>query len=224
MRKIITTKDGSTTIELVGQNEQYHSKHGAIAEANHVFINSGLKYFLDTNNSQQIHVLEVGFGTGLNALLTCNFAQKNSIKIDYLGLEAFPPKQQEVDLLNYDSLVNKELFAAIHQTNWNEWQQIFSHFNLKKKQVKLQDYQDHNQFDLVFFDAFGPRTQPEMWTLEMLQKIYSALKENGIFVTYSCKGEVRRNLAKLGFDVEKISGPPGKREMLRAIKPAVKLC
>lgn len=219
-REVITTKDGSKTIHLPEWNESYHSQHGAYQEAMHVFITSGLKQF--TLPGKPISVLEVGFGTGLNALLTLIHAKENT-PIFYTGLEAFPVDQLELDALNYPDIEQLQAHSAVYQkmhaAEWNKWAEINPGFSLFKFQEKLQDFKPEEEtFDLVYFDAFGPRVQPELWHLSILKRLFAAMKKGSVFVTYCCKGQVRRDLIHTGFDVEKIPGPPGKREMLRAFK------
>ena len=217
-RKIIITADGSTTIHLPEWNEQYHSTHGAIQEAYHVFIKNGLALF----ENQEISILEIGFGTGLNCFITLLESAKYRLNVDYTGVEAYPISNNEVEALNYVSelkAANKSLvFDEIHQSVWEERQKIQDNFYLSKQQKFFKDIGDENAFDLIYFDAFGARVQPELWTEEIFKKMYAALKQDGVLVTYSAKGSVRRAMQSVGFEVERLEGPPGKREMLRAIK------
>jgi len=217
-RKIIFTDDGSTTIQLLDWDEQYHSKNGAIQEANHVFIKQGLSRF----STKEISILEIGFGTGLNAFITFLEAQKHNLKINYVGVEAFPVAKNELDKMNYVSILNaegyKKVFSLMHQCNWNEKQVISSNFMLTKREERFENIVDKNTFNLIYFDAFGAQVQPELWTEAIFKKMYNALKLKGILVTYSAKGSVRRAMQAVGFKVERLSGPPGKREMLRATK------
>jgi tRNA U34 5-methylaminomethyl-2-thiouridine-forming methyltransferase MnmC len=220
-REIITTKDGSKTIHLPDWNESYHSQHGAYQEAVHVFIKSGLHQFKGAKN--KVSILEVGYGTGLNALITCKEAAEMGFTIEYEGLEAFPVTQEEWEAMDYTALeALKEYQAtneALFRAPWNVLHNLTKSFSLFKRHITLQDFLPNSgHYDLIYFDAFGPRVQPEMWTLSVFQKLYNALNAGGIFVTYCCKGQVRRDLISAGFDVEKIPGPPGKREMLRAFK------
>jgi len=224
-RKIITTSDGSTTIYLPEINEQYHSIHGAVQEALHVFINDGLHYFnneLNTKKNTKISILEIGFGTGLNALLTVVEAEK--LEINYEGVEAYPVSKEELEKLNYTSLLAKKytnierLFNKIHKVSWEKQVSVTEHFTLKKRKQFFEKIEDENCFDIIYFDAFGARVQPELWTETIFIKMFKALKNNGILVTYSAKGSVRRALITAGFTVERLPGPPGKREMLRAKK------
>lgn len=214
-REIIITSDGSTTIHLPDWNEQYHSKHGAIQEAKHVFIKNGLNIV----SSNEISILEIGFGTGLNCFITLLESDKT---IDYVGVEAYPVAKEEVEKLNYVSELHtekhKHVFEKIHSTLWEEKQQITDNFYLTKRKQFFKDICDKNYFDIIYFDAFGARVQPELWTEEIFSKMFNALKPNGILVTYSAKGSVRRAMQTVGFSVERLKGPPGKREMLRGIK------
>lgn len=213
------TSDGSTTIHLPDWNEQYHSKHGAIQEAYHVFIDKGLNHFKSIGN---LSILEIGFGTGLNAFITYLETKKWDIDINYVGIEAYPVENSEIKKLNYVSKLKAEIessiFNEIHESSWEEEQQISNKFRLTKRQQFFDCIGDINQFNLIFFDAFGPRVQPELWTSKMFKKMYNALLQNGILVTYSAKGSVRRAMQEVGFTVERLPGPPGKREMLRATK------
>lgn len=217
-RKIIVTADGSSTIHLEEWNEHYHSIHGAIQEAKHVFIKSGLSLFLNT----PISILEIGFGTGLNCFITFLEAKKLNLKVDYVGVEAYPVANEEINCLNYvDELKAteyKSVFNEMHQTKWGIKNSISANFSLTKRQQFFNEINDVSAFDLIFFDAFGARVQPELWTEEIFQKMFNSLKPNGVLVTYSAKGSVRRAMQTVGFLVEKLPGPPGKREMLRAIK------
>lgn len=217
-RKIIITDDGSTTIQLLDWNEQYHSKNGAIQEANYVFIKQGLSQV----KNKEVDILEIGFGTGLNAFITFLEAQKRDLKINYVGVEAFPIEKNELDKLNYISKLKaeeyKEEFSLMHQSNWNEAQKIATNFTLTKRKQKFEEIIDQNKYNLIYFDAFGAQVQPELWTEVIFKKMYESLKKDGILVTYSAKGSVRRAMQSVGFTVERLPGPPGKREMLRAIK------
>lgn len=217
-REIIQTQDGSTTIHLPEWEESYHSKHGAIQEAYHVFIKSGLELF----SNKSISVLEIGFGTGLNAFITYLEAKKSQQIINYVGVEAYPVLEEEAVLMNYVAeLQAKEeqgVFTAMHQSTWQEEHALAPNFNLTKRQQFFQDITDINQFDLIYFDAFGFRVQPELWSLEIFQKMYSALKIGGVLVTYACRSSIKNAMKESGFTVEKLPGAPGKREMLRATK------
>ena len=224
-RKIIITADGSKTIQIEDWNEQYHSKHGAIQEAQHVFIKSGLNHFLSNRKSQaktfEISILEIGFGTGLNAFLTFLEAQEKKIHIHYVGIEAFPVANKEIEQLNYPELIsleNESYFKALHSVSWGNEHEISQNFALTKREQFFADIKDVNQYDIIYFDAFGARVQPELWRKEIFEIMFKAIKAKGILVTYAAIGEVKRNMQSLGFTVERLQGPPGKRHMLRATK------
>jgi tRNA U34 5-methylaminomethyl-2-thiouridine-forming methyltransferase MnmC len=219
-REFLITGDGSVTIHLPEWNEQYHSKHGAIAEADHVFITSGLHHLLSKRSPKEISILEIGFGTGLNAYLTLLDPATKNINIGYTGVEAFPVQPAEIEHLNYAELVkgSEELFVALHSAPWNERVSVTGYFQLLKQKKQFSEVTDKNAYGLIYFDAFGPRVQPELWTVEIFKAMFQALEEGGILVTYSAKGSVRRDMERVGFTVERLPGPPGKREMLRATK------
>ncbi len=217
-RQIITTADGSTTIQITDWDEQYHSKHGAIQEAYHVFIDSGLSLF----KNQELSILEIGFGTGLNALITHIEAPKMGLNVDYMGVEAYPIKPEELQQLNYISQLKaedfSETFLLMHSSSWEKKVVISDSFVLHKMQKDFSQLDMENVADLVYFDAFGARVQPELWTERIFTIMFRALKSNGVLVTYAAKGSVRRAMQAVGFHVERLPGPPGKREMLRATK------
>ena len=217
-RKIITTSDGSTTIQIVEWNEQYHSIHGAIQEAYHVFIKNGLSLF----ENQEVNILEIGFGTGLNAIITVIESQKTQLKVNYFGVEAFPVKKEEIVQLNYmeqlKSLDFKDKFLKMHSSSWEQETEISDNFKLTKLQKDFQEIDHTDFFDIIYFDAFSARVQPELWTESIFLIMFNALKNNGVLVTYCAKGSVRRAMQAVGFLVERLPGPPGKREMLRATK------
>jgi tRNA U34 5-methylaminomethyl-2-thiouridine-forming methyltransferase MnmC len=219
-RKIITTSDGSHSLFVPELDEHYHSTHGAIQEAKHVFLKAGLDGLLE--RLSEISVLEVGLGTGLNAFLTWMHVQKTDIKVQYTALEAFPVDFEMAQRLNYVSELTGEqshpIFDGIHSSVWEQAIALDNTFTLLKKEVKLQDFNPTEGYDIIYFDAFGPPVQPAMWTPEIFQKLYDCLNPNGIFVTYCAKGQVRRDLQSVGFQLERLPGPPGKREMLRGIK------
>ncbi|MBT8254732.1 MAG: tRNA (5-methylaminomethyl-2-thiouridine)(34)-methyltransferase MnmD [Flavobacteriaceae bacterium] len=219
-RNIITTADGSKTIQIEEWQEQYHSTHGAIQESQHVFIDNGLIYYVRSKNMSSVTILEYGFGTGLNALMTRLTAQELKINIDYTGLEAFPVQENELEELNYPEQLNIDPadFDKLHETQWDQPLSISPDFMLHKQNVYFEHFKSDKRFDIIYYDAFGARVQPELWTKEIFEKIYEHLKEEGIMVTYSSKGSVRRALESIGFKVERLKGPPGKRHMLRASK------
>lgn len=217
-REIILTQDGSTSIFLPELNETYHSKFGAIQEARHVFIKNGLSLL----NDKSVSILEIGFGTGLNAFITFLEAQKGFQTIDYVGVEAFPVETEIINQLNYVSELEANAFESVfkemHLSNWEIENEITTHFNLTKRNQKIEEISDSNQYNLIYFDAFGFTVQPELWNDEIFEKMYKALKSNGILVTYACRTSIKKAMLKAGFQVEKLPGAPGKREMLRAIK------
>lgn len=218
-RELVKTADGSTTIYIPEWNEHYHSSHGALQEAQHVFIKHGL----NPKSDDYLTVFEMGFGTGLNALLTYFASEKRNQYIHYIGLEAFPPTTEEIEGMNYTSFTNDpeavEIFQKLHQADWNAAREISEHFVLEKVGKKIQDLDlGKGTIDLCYYDAFGPRVQPELWTPEIFSKIYDWLSPGGVFVTYCAKGQVKRDLKSVGFEVSSLPGPPGKREMTKAVK------
>ena len=220
-RTVITTSDGSKTIQIEDWNEQYHSIHGAVQESQHVFIKTGLHHFLNLHKSTNLNILEIGFGTGLNAFLTALESEKKGVKIRYEGVEAYPVLAEELSQLNYPLIIGSEqqaLFDTLHEISWEKLHSVTSHFLLKKRQQFFSDIVDKNCFDLIYFDAFGARVQPDLWTELIFKCMFNALKIQGVLVTYSAKGSVRRAMQSAGFFVERLEGPPGKREMLRATK------
>ncbi len=221
-RKIVKTGDGSVTIHLSEWDEQYHSKHGAIQEAQHVFIKMGLEYWVGLNKEKSLSILEIGFGTGLNAFITFLEAKKLQLNVNYTGVEAYPVLESEIANLNYAEMLSAEnkmdYFQKMHQIPWNIPASIAEYFQLEKQQKRFEEIEEINKYDLVFFDAFGARVQPELWTEEIFAKMYAAMKTDSVLVTYSAKGSVRRAMQTAGFIVERLPGPPGKREMLRALK------
>jgi len=213
--KIIKTKDGSQSLYLPDLNETYHSVFGAITESEHVYIEAGYKSL----TKQKINILEIGFGTGLNVFLTCLAAKNNDKKIYYETLEKHPlPQDIILKLNNFEKEIHQILFERIHQAPWQKAVNITPQITLHKIQTDLLYYKTNKLFDLIYFDAFAPDKQPELWTAEIFEKMYDFLNPDGILVTYSAKGQVRRNMLAAGFMVERLPGPPGKREMLRAIK------
>jgi len=217
-QEIIVTSDGSKTIYLPELDETYHSSHGAVQEAKHVFIQNGLDAFAD----KDIAVFEMGFGTGLNALLSFIQAENNTTSIHYTGIEAYPVATDIALQMDYCQLVGEEhsaKFEQLHTVNWDEKIQLSDQFSFKKVHQKIEDYTPElDSFDIVFYDAFGPRAQETMWVPTILQKMYDMLKLGGFLVTYCAKGQVKRDLKALGFEIEALPGPPGKREMTRAWK------
>lgn len=217
MNQIVTTSDGSHTIFVPELNEHYHSIHGAVQESTFIFINNGF----ETCKADPINIFEVGFGTGLNALLTALKSIPGQRVVNYTSIEKYPLEEEIVKGLNHYIFAGEggsTLFNSIHQSPWNEWITISKNFNLKKINGDFTACRQSGMYDLIYFDAFGPDKQPEMWTSKMFALIASITKINGIFVTYSAKGEVKRNLKACGFEVALLPGPPGKRQMIRAVK------
>ena len=222
--KLIVTSDGSHSLLNETLDETYHSVHGAIQESEHVFIKNGLDHFLNSGNVMNISILEVGFGTGLNALLTLRRILASTVAVRYTTLEAFPLGEELWTKLNYtQSLGLTEHFQNLHQSVWDEPYDLLPNMELMKKRTLLQQTDlPAEAFDVVYFDAFAPNKQPELWTIDILKKIATAMKANAVFVTYCAKGQLKRDLKELGLTVETLDGPPGKKEMVRATKPAVK--
>ncbi|CAM3279521.1 tRNA (5-methylaminomethyl-2-thiouridine)(34)-methyltransferase MnmD [Flavobacterium longum] len=216
-REIIRTEDGSTTIRIPDWDECYHSKHGAIQEAYHVFIKNGLSLF----KGRPLSILEIGFGTGLNAFITAIESVHHG-SVDYVGVEAYPVSAEEIKAMNYAQAIGsgrfQDLFDAIHESGWEKPVAISGHFTLTKRQQFFHEISDESRFDLIYFDAFGYRVQPELWTEDIFGRMFRALKDEGVLVTYAARGVVKRNLQTVGFRVEKCPGPPGKREMMRGFK------
>lgn len=216
--KIVKTGDNSFTLYNTRLNEHYHSTFGAIQESEHVFIKSGLELFRMTDSP--INIFEVGFGTGLNALLSYKWAEKYSKQINYQCIELYPIELETAVKLNYADLLNldQNIFLKMHQVIEKEMP-VSAYFSLHKYYGSLQEFKVRdNQFNLIYFDAFSPDVQPEMWSEKVFQKIFKAMKRGGVLTSYSCKGIVKRALKSTGFKVEKLPGPKGKREILRAHK------
>lgn len=218
--EVRVTADGSTTLYRKDLDETYHSTHGALQEARHVFIDHGLKEF---EKQSYTKILEIGFGTGLNALLTELFAIEHNIAIEYHGLEAIPLPEDLWRAVNYSDVIDDDrvaqLYEQLHRSGWNELVEMNGLFSLNKIHDTLQKYETpKDYFDLIYFDAFGPRAQEEMWHRDLLEKLFHALKPGGILTTYCAKGSFKRDLKSIGFEVESLPGPPGKREMTRARK------
>ena len=217
-KEIILTKDGSSSLFLPEWNETYHSKFGAIQEAKHVFIKNGLSLLYD----KSVSILEIGFGTGLNAFITFLEAQKINQNIHYVGVEAYPVEIDIISQLNYiselDAKEQQVIFDKMHQCDWENENVISSNFNLTKRNQKFESISDINKYNLIYFDAFGFDVQPELWSEDIFKKMYDSLLPTGILVTYACRTSIKKAMLNVGFTVEKLPGAPGKREMLRAIK------
>lgn len=222
--KIITTEDGSHSLYHEDLKETYHSFHGAYRESLHVFLLYGLDSWLANNpNRYPLRVFEVGFGTGLNAWLTLVWAEQYQIPVLYHTIEPFPLSEEVYSQLNFihqnDAIWHyHKYFDALHKAPWNEGGPLSEYFNFKKDQVSLEDAQLYPS-DVVFFDAFAPSKQPELWEKNMLEKVTKSMRPGGLFTTYSAKGQLKRDLRDLGLEVESPPGPPGKKEMTRAWKP-----
>lgn len=216
---IVTTKDGSHSLYVPSLDEHYHSHNGSIQEALHVFIEAGLKQIQDSS----IKILEVGFGTGLNAILSLIYSAESNIKLRYTGIETNPVSIDVIKKLNYLTLIGETNFEGdflkLHEAKWGEEIIIRDKFSIIKHQKKVQEISlAKESHDIIFYDAFGPRAQKEMWDITIFQKLYNTLSPNGILVTYCAMGQLKRDLKSVGFKVESLPGPPGKREMTRAIK------
>jgi tRNA U34 5-methylaminomethyl-2-thiouridine-forming methyltransferase MnmC len=218
--EVIVTADGSKTLYMAGLDEQYHSVNGAFTESQHVFLNNGLFFHKE---KVALNVLEIGFGTGLNALLTGLAALERKIYVNYFALEKYPLSSDTINELDYGGYLGgaaREMSEAIEKAIWNCLTEIHPWFRLCKSEGDLlsRDLELEMQPDVVYFDAFGPDKQPEMWIGQVFEKLYGWIAPGGVIVTYSAKGEVRRRMASAGFSMERLPGPPGKREMLRGIK------
>jgi tRNA U34 5-methylaminomethyl-2-thiouridine-forming methyltransferase MnmC len=217
LNKIVITSDGSHTIYVPELNEHYHSIHGAVQESILIFIKNGF----ETCNADPLDIFEVGFGTGLNELLTAMKSMTGERVVNYSSIEKYPLGKETINSLNHHLFAGEngmEIYNSIHQSPWNSWNNICKNFNLNKLSGDFMVEAPAGRYDLIYFDAFGPDKQPEMWTKEMFARIADITKKNGVLVTYSAKGEVKRNLKCCGFEVALLPGPPGKRQMIRAVK------
>lgn len=211
-REIFLTGDGSSSIQIPSQNVTYHSRHGAITESMHVFIDAGLSYWHERwPKEETCHIFEMGFGTGLNALLTLQEAKKLQRKVIYTAIELYPLEKEIIDQLNYS-------YPALHACEWEKEIQLTPFFSIEKIKASLFDFSISRPFNLIYYDAFAPSAQPELWTKAIFEKIYKMLLPGGMLVTYCSKGDVQRAMKAAGLIVEKVPGPPGKREMIRAEK------
>jgi len=220
-RELVLTQDGSHSLMSHEYGVSYHSKYGAVQESRHVFLTHGL--FASIPGKSSLSVLEVGLGTGLNAFLTLLEAEKNYWKIDYLALEAFPISMEEARQLNYPHILDvaerQSDFMKLHESAWEEEVRLGDYFTFRKKQVRFEDFRSEPYFDLIYFDAFAPNAQPELWEEPVIRSMYAALKKGGVLTTYCAKGAFKRTAKSVGFALESPPGPPGKREMTRCIKP-----
>ncbi len=216
--KLITTEDGSHTLYREDMNETYHSMKGALGESKHVFLDAGLNFFLSKSDKKEVSILEVGFGTGLNCLLC--YQQTEVLKesrIHYIGLEPYPISLAIAEKLNYE-VADRRQFLKMHQLEFDQLHSLSDHFTLRKIKQKLENYYLEDAFDVLFFDAFAPSKQPELWSLENIRKCYKCLHEGGVLVTYSASGQFKRNLKEAGFTLEVLPGAMGKKEMVRALR------
>ena len=230
---IVITNDGSATLYHPRVGEHYHSHHGALQEAKHVFLNSGLIYFLNKSdfgsNNTDISILEVGFGTGLNFLLTADYGAKNNLKLHYTSIERYPLSSIQIEQTGYKEYVDSSLASSFYEKyakanplegdNNNSLIEINDHTTLELAIVDALLFCSKRKYDVVYFDAFSAIHQPEMWTKELLEHICSYLKPGGVFITYAITGNLKRIMKSFGFKIEKVPGAPGKREMLRAVVP-----
>jgi len=218
---LVQTADGSSTIfnNLVGEN--YHSRHGALQESQHVFLKSGLQHFLNLSGATAVDVLEVGFGTGLNFLISADYCRTAGIDLQYTGIEAYPLSEELIFATGYEQYVSDgtwQAFKEIYSPALAAVQTLSKACSLEVAVTKLMDFDASRQFDVMYFDAFAEIHQPEMWSLEALTYITRFIKPGGVFVTYAITGNLKRAMKSLGFSIEKAPGAPGKREMLRATK------
>jgi tRNA U34 5-methylaminomethyl-2-thiouridine-forming methyltransferase MnmC len=213
------TDDGSHTLLSSEHGVSYHSKHGAITETYHVFIDAALRFKAAVQ--KDIRILEIGFGTGLNAYITLLEAIKRNLNIDYTAVEAYPITLEDAVQLNYKDQIDSEysaLFIELHKASWDKESAIHDQFYLRKALKKIETITAENTYDIIYFDAFAPNAQPELWNKDIMQRMYNALKPTGLLTTYCAKGVVKRTMKAVGFTVERLPGPPGKREMTRALK------
>jgi tRNA U34 5-methylaminomethyl-2-thiouridine-forming methyltransferase MnmC len=218
--QIVETADGSKTIFNLQVGENYHSKHGALQESKHVFVNAGLNYFLEQQAATAVSIFEVGFGTGLNFLLSADVCTQSQIKLNYVGVEAYPLTTAMISQTGYNEYVSPQLwhnFISNYQESLLAPVQLNDHCRLQIANTQLLGYQSALKFDIVYFDAFAAIHQPEMWNEEAIGHTIQLLKPGGVFVTYAITGNLKRMLKGMGMQIQKIPGAPGKREMLRAI-------
>ncbi|MGV3546300.1 MAG: tRNA (5-methylaminomethyl-2-thiouridine)(34)-methyltransferase MnmD [Pedobacter sp.] len=221
MNILTPTADGSNTLFNEEIGEHYHSAHGALQESKHVFIEAGLKHGLEKFGKPEIDVLEVGFGTGLNFLLSCAHCEEVAKKLNYHAIEAFPLTTETIASTGYSQYVPQQVWNSFfenYQASIDSETELSANCKLKVSHTTLQNFSTEKRFDVLYFDAFSVRHQPELWTNEMIAHACSFLKPGGIFVTYAITGNLKRAVKACGFDIEKLPGAPGKREMLRAVK------
>lgn len=221
MLQLLKTSDGSHTIRHLELNETYHSIHGAVQESKHVFIQNGLHFYIEKHKPSCLKILEVGFGTGLNAFLTMIDEKSHGISIMYDAVEAFPLPGEMAIELNYPDFVETSnaasIFSALHKAAWNETSSMSTDFTLRKMHNSVQATMlEKSTYDIVYFDAFAPKTQPDMWSASVLSNVIWAIKTGGVLVTYCASGQFKRDLKSLQVEIEVLPGPPGKKEMVRA--------
>ena len=221
-KKLFKTNDGSFTIKVDKLNETYHSRHGAITESKFVYIQEGMSYWNETNKKSDCKIFEMGYGTGLNAYLSYLESHKYFKKISYTSVELLPLSFKEIKALNYGEFFKNQnhflTFDDFSKVKWEYFQQLSKTFNLLKKEVDFEKFRFDEKYDIIFYDAFGYHAQPELWEIKYMKKCYDMLNLGGVWVSYCAKGNVRRGLEKSGFEVVRLIGPPGKREILRALK------
>ena len=218
----ITTEDGTSTFYIEELKELYHSRNGALTESQFVYINEGFKYWSKMNSKTKCRILELGYGTGLIAFLTYLNSSKFKKQIDYTSLEAYPISITQLKELNYDQFFKEKYqtknFEEFSKLKWELKHQIAINFSIIKKEILFEKFIASDLYDIIFYDAFGAHAQPEIWAPELMKKCFDILKPGGVWVSYCAKGSVRRSLKISGFNVQRLPGPPGKREMLRGIK------
>ncbi|MGK7389631.1 MAG: tRNA (5-methylaminomethyl-2-thiouridine)(34)-methyltransferase MnmD [Candidatus Cyclobacteriaceae bacterium M2_1C_046] len=217
--KIIKTEDGSHSLYNPELKETYHSSHGALTESKHVFIKMGLNFYVEEYVPKEIKIFEVGFGTGLNSLLAWQWAEEHKIKIVYHSIEQYPLEKEVVEEINYGELLGEqEKFTSLHYIEWDIQTELSSFFTLEKINAIWQEYQIGDKYQVIFYDAFAPSKQPEMWEEHLIKKCYKALDTPGILTTYCARGQFKRDLSAAGFEVQTLPGPPGKKEMVRGLR------
>jgi tRNA U34 5-methylaminomethyl-2-thiouridine-forming methyltransferase MnmC len=216
-RSLRLTEDGTHTLYVDRLDEPYHSIHGALQESMHVFIKQGFQ----TVSKSPLRILEIGFGTGLNALLTLSFARQSSQEVHYHAVEKYPLTREEYTQLNFEGFMEglpKDSLYRMHEAPWEKTVALWDDFALFKEQADFRSMHPSGTFDLVYFDAFSPDKQPELWSASVFSAIEKCTQKDSVLVTYSSKGVVRRTLISCGFSIQKVAGPPGKREMIRAVR------
>ncbi|MBM3177920.1 MAG: tRNA (5-methylaminomethyl-2-thiouridine)(34)-methyltransferase MnmD [Bacteroidetes bacterium] len=219
--KIRSTSDGSTTVENTQLGETYHSVHGAVTESRHVFLWNGLEWFEKNRSARPIKIFEVGLGTGLNAALATQWSVQTNVPIRYTSIEKYPLEEHLVESLVFPGL-DRQWLDKIHRASWNEQLDVHPMVSFKKISADLLEFDpEPGSADLIFFDAFAPSRQPEMWDMSVIEKITTLMSREGVLVSYCAQGQFKRNLRSCGLEVAALPGPPGKREMVRAIRPSI---